>query len=348
MELQALCFGLSVPRFGLSTRNFVSHPPGSSRYSTNQSFRLRVPSRHSFASGFRDAPHCALSLNRGGVICLARSESDLESKNLEKRNIRDGAEPFRGKPGSISFQGLTHQLVEESKLVSGPFQEEKGSFLWVLAPVALISSLILPQFFLSGAIEVWFKNDILIEIVASICFEAMFYAGLATFLSVTDRVQRPYLDFSSKRWGLITGLRGYLSSAFLAMGLKVVVPLFALYMNWPALGIDALIAVLPFLVGCAVQRAFEAHLERRGSSCWPVVPIIFEVYRMYQLTRAATFIQRLMFLLKDAPSSPVVAERGVALVGMVVSFQFLAIVCLWSLITFLLRLFPSRPVAENY
>lgn len=105
----------------------------------------------------------------------------------------------------------------------------------------------------------------------------MFYAGLAIFLSVTDRVQRPYLDFSSKRWGLITGLRGYLTSAFLTMGLKVVVPVFAVYMTWPALGIDALIAVLPFLVGCAVQRVFEARLERRGSSCWPIVPIVFEV-----------------------------------------------------------------------
>lgn len=66
-------------------------------------------------------------------------------------------------------------------------------------------------------------------------------------------------------------------STFLMMGLKVVVPVFAVYMTWPALGMDALIAVLPFLVGCAVQRGFEAQLERRGSSCWPIVPIVFEV-----------------------------------------------------------------------
>lgn len=164
-------------------------------------------------------------------------------------------------------------------------------------------------------------------------------------------------------------------STFLMMGLKVVVPVFAVYMTWPALGMDALIAVLPFLVGCAVQRGFEAQLERRGSSCWPIVPIVFEVnkqtymlildhfglvlksnygcmpwqvYRLYQVTRAATFVQRLMFMMKDASTTVEITERGVALVGLVVTLQFLAVLCLWSLITFLMRLFPSRPVAENY
>lgn len=81
-------------------------------------------------------------------------------------------------------------------------------------------------------------------------------------------------------------------SAFLMMGLKVVVPLFAVYMTWPALGIDALIAVLPFLVGCAVQRLFEAQLERRGSSCWPIVPIVFEVKKLICLIREKTVLAK--------------------------------------------------------
>lgn len=121
------------------------------------------------------------------------------------------------------------------------------------------------------------------EIVASLSFEAMFYIGLATFLLVTDRIQRPYLQFSSKRWGLITGLRGYLASAFFTMGFKVIAPLFVAYVTWPVLGVPALIAVLPFLVGCIAQRAFETYLDKRGSSCWPLVPIIFEVCEFYLL-----------------------------------------------------------------
>lgn len=105
----------------------------------------------------------------------------------------------------------------------------------------------------------------------------MFYVGLAIFLRITDRVQRPYLQFSPKRWGLITGLRGYLTSAFFTTGLKVVAPLFAVYITWPVLRLPALVAVLPFLVGCAAQLAFETNLDKRGSSCWPLIPIIFEV-----------------------------------------------------------------------
>lgn len=116
------------------------------------------------------------------------------------------------------------------------------------------------------------------EIATSLSFEAMFYFGLATFLTVTDRIQRPYLQFSSKRWGLITGLRGYLTSAFFVMGFKVIAPLFAVFVTWPVLGLPALVAVLPFLVGCLAQRLFETYLDKRGSSCWPLVPIIFEVH----------------------------------------------------------------------
>jgi hypothetical protein len=55
-----------------------------------------------------------------------------------------------------------------------------------------------------------------------------------------------------------------------------------------------------------------------------------------------------MFMMKDAATTAEITERGVALVGLVVTLQFLAVMCLWSFITFLMRLFPSRPVGENY
>lgn len=64
------------------------------------------------------------------------------------QNVSDinGVEPFRGKSGSVSFIGLTHQLIEEGKLVSTPFKENR-SLLWVVGPIALISSILIPQFF---------------------------------------------------------------------------------------------------------------------------------------------------------------------------------------------------------
>lgn len=75
-------------------------------------------------------------------------------------DAKKGAEPFRGKSGSVSFRGMSHQSVEESQLVSAPFKENSGSLLWVLAPVALISSIVVPQFFIVSAIEDAFKNEV--------------------------------------------------------------------------------------------------------------------------------------------------------------------------------------------
>lgn len=332
MELQSVCHSFHVPNFKFPNHRRFPFQSNLKPPITNPTLRTRNPrlqhvSKWSFTREVKK------------IVCASGSNSNP---------ISVGVEPFRGKSGSVSFHGLTHQLVEENKLMSAPFQEEKGSLLWVLAPVALICSLIVPQFFLSNAIEAFFKDETLIEIVSSFSFEVMFYIGLGMFLLVTDHVQRPYLQFSAKRWGLITGLKGYLTSAFLSMGFKVIAPLVAVYVTWPVLGFPTLVAVAPFLAGCAAQFAFEMALEKRQSSCWPLVPIIFEVYRLYQLTRATQFIQHFLLLMKDSPRTPEMFERGGALIGMIGTFQALAVVCLWSLMTFLLRLFPSRPVAENY
>ncbi|KAH7567332.1 hypothetical protein ACOSP7_010834 [Xanthoceras sorbifolium] len=358
MEVQSICVGFSVPKFKSSNHHPFYHQTVSASHIElrGQGVRFRNACKSHILPDMKYKLEGSLlrSLKRGAIACASNSNSGATLGYSGRGNSGvpgvsyNGVEPFRGKSGSVSFYGLTHQLMEEGKLMSAPFPEGKGSLFWVLAPVALISSLILPQFFLGNMIETLIKNETHLEIVTSLSFESMFYVGLATFLFVTDRVQRPYLQFSPKRWGLITGLRGYLTSAFFTMGLKVVAPLFAVYVTWPMLGLPALVAVLPFLVGCAAQLAFETHVDKRGSSCWPLVTIIFEVYRLYQLTKAAHFIERLMFSLKDVPRSPELMEKGTAMISMVVTFQVLGVVCLWSLLTFLLRLFPSRPVAENY
>ncbi|KAI0503798.1 hypothetical protein KFK09_014741 [Dendrobium nobile] len=291
------------------------------------------------------------------VVSSVSPSSEVKSKeSIEEYTVlrklepsgRINLDPFRGKSGCVSFCGLSHQLVEARNLVSSPFEDGKGSIIWIAAPLALISSLLLPQFFINNAIEVFVKNEVLKDIVTFFSAEIIFYIGLGIFLSITDHIQRPYIDFSPKQWSLITGLKGYLSSAFFAMGVKVVAPIAAVYVVWPVIALPAAVAVAPFLLGCAVQFAFELHLDNRQSSCWPVLPIIFEVYRLYQLSRGSYFLEKLMFSMKGAQMTPKVIERGNALFSLVVLFQILAVVSLWSLATFLLRLFPSRPVAENY
>ncbi|KAL4282249.1 hypothetical protein GQ457_03G039110 [Hibiscus cannabinus] len=64
----------------------------------------------------------------------------------------------------------------------GSFHEGKGSSLWVLGPIALISSLVIPQFFFSYAIEAFFKHETLIVLF-------YYYIGLVVFFLVTDHVQ---------------------------------------------------------------------------------------------------------------------------------------------------------------
>ncbi|KAG7943822.1 hypothetical protein I3843_15G064500 [Carya illinoinensis] len=360
MELQSVCRGLPTPKLGFSTYRLLSHQSVSANQGglRDEKVPVRITSKSHLMPGLKRVfkKSSVLGSERRVIICATKYNPDEKLQFSGRENSDsglaasgiNGAEPFRGKSGSISFYGLTHQSVEEGKLQSAPFNEEKSSFLWALAPVALISSLILPQFFFSEAIEYFLGDVLFVELVTSLLFEVLFYIGISIFLLVTDRVQRPYLQFSPKRWGLITGLRGYLTSAFFTMGIKVIAPILAVAVNWPIIGLPSLIAVVPFLFGCLVQLAFEKFVDMSGSSCWPLVPIIFEVYRLYQLTKAAHFIEKLLLTLKGRPSSPELLERSGALFSMISTFQVLGIVCLWSLLTFLLRLFPSRPVAEKY
>lgn len=99
-------------------------------------------------------------LSIGFTVSASTSNQEVElSSKEQKDNAISGVEPFRGKAGSISFSGLTHQLVEEGKLVSAPFNENAGSLFWVLAPVALMLSLVVPQF-LAIAIDGYFDSEL--------------------------------------------------------------------------------------------------------------------------------------------------------------------------------------------
>ena len=61
--------------------------------------------------------------------------------------------------------------------------------------------------------------------------------------------------------------------AFLTMSLKII-DLFAVYLfGPPLLDLSILVDVVPFVIDCVAQLAFEIILYKRGSSCWPLVPI---------------------------------------------------------------------------
>ncbi|KAJ3706071.1 hypothetical protein LUZ61_009776 [Rhynchospora tenuis] len=300
---------------------------------------------------FSQTPLLLPPLSRSSSLnqTISRTRRLVVASASDGAPIRTRLDPFRGKSGAVSFCGLSHEVFEKKQLVSSPLEDGKGkgSLLWMVGPAALIFSVLLPQLFLSSFVEAFLKNQLIAETISSLLSEVLFYTGVAAFLFVTDRVQRPYLEFSTKSWSLITGLNGYLYSSFFTMGFKVSVPLVLAYFVWPFIGFAGIIAVAPFLFGCLAQLWFEVQLQKNASSCWPVLPIIFEVYRLYQLNRGAHFIERLMFSLKES-ASPAMAERSSAFFAVLVVLQALGAACLWSLATFLLRLFPSRPVRENY
>ncbi|XP_020205804.1 uncharacterized protein LOC109790964 isoform X2 [Cajanus cajan] len=357
MELQILCCALPSQPLESSIHHRILSSRAIGTYASfrNQRQRFRFGNASKCLKWVMKEPSLS-GLNKYRRLLIRASDSNLNG-GLEVHSNRsssvpvttfNGVEPFHGKSGSVSFCGLTHQSVEEGKLESAPFELKGRTFLWVLAPAAFVASLILPQFFVDNVVEAFLDDVILIDIATSFFHEVLFYIGLATFLNVTDRVQRPYLQYSSKRWGLITGLRGYLFSAFFTMGLKIIAPLILLFVTWSSVRVAAFVAITPFLVGCVAQLAFEKVLDNRGSSCWPLVPVIFEVYRLYQLTKAAHFAEKLIFSMKGLPATPELLERSGALFAMLITFQVLGVVCLWSLMTFLLRLFPSRPVADHY
>ncbi|KAL1539568.1 hypothetical protein AAHA92_24034 [Salvia divinorum] len=49
----------------------------------------------------------------------------------------------------------------------------------------------------------------------------------------------------------------------------------------------------------------------------------------YQLTRATSFIERLVYEMREASATPAVMERTGALISMIVTFRVLGVACLW-------------------
>ncbi|KAK9740580.1 hypothetical protein RND81_03G045700 [Saponaria officinalis] len=365
MGLQSLCSSFSSPNITyLSFRKNVS---SGAIVGENQRIQLTSVHKSCPMSGLKWLIRESRLRKMKGMSIMCTSQSDSKTNmNVQPSDSGvkfqvsprgpsgvpemkfDGIEPFRGKSGSVSFYGLTHQIIEESKLASSPYKDGGGSFLWILAPAVLMLSFALPQLYVTNAVSSFFEDGLLAETAAALASEVILYVGFAIFLLITDRVQRPYLQFSAKRWSLITGLKGFLEISFFTMGLKVVALLVITYVTWPILRSHAITLIAPILVGYVAQLALENFADRQGSSCWPIVPIIFEVYRLYQLARGVNFVDKLMFVMGGVDATPQIIDRSRALLAVTVTFEAVAVVCLWSLLTFLVRLFPSRPVAEKY
>ncbi|KAH9301477.1 hypothetical protein KI387_013060, partial [Taxus chinensis] len=208
-----------------------------------------------------------------------------------------------GKPGFVSFYGAIHKHLEEEdyRFISSRGQQ---SLVWLLGPFLLVASVVFPPFYLRKVFEALFEDSLLTDFLILLFTDAVFYSGVAVFLLVTDYVQRPYFQFLADKRSIDNKLHGYRVVSIATLVLSVLLPLVSLGLVWSWTGPAASAAIAPYLVGLIVQFAFEQYVQRRKSCVWPLVPIVFQVYRLHQLNRASQLVAGLIFSLRGVESNP--------------------------------------------
>lgn len=250
-----------------------------------------------------------------------------------------------GKPGFVAFSGGYHQHLKEGEFSLTSSEEGNRSLIWLLGPIALVASVVLPPFYLRKSFEAVFGDSLPTDFLILFFTEALFYSGTAVFLLVTDYVQRPFFQFLPDKRSFINRLHGYRVVSIATLVLSVLLPLVCMGLVWPWTGPAASAAIAPYLGGLIVQFAFEQYVQHKKSPVWPLVPVVFQVYRLHQLNRSAQLVASLMLSIRGAETTPQTLAINGALQTMLNFLQVLGIICLWSMATFITRLFPSQPEA---
>jgi hypothetical protein len=260
-------------------------------------------------------------------------------EELHQRNF------FDGKPGFVAFGGGNHQHLKEGEFSSTSSEEGNRSLIWLLGPIALVASVVLPPFYLRKSFEAVFGDSLPTDFLILFFTEALFYSGTAVFLLVADYMQRPFFQFLPDKHSFVNRLHGYRVVSIATLVLSVLLPLVCLGLVWPWTGPAASAAIAPYLGGLIVQFAFEQYVQHKKSPVWPLVPVVFQVYRLHQLNRSAQLVASLMLSIRGAETTPQTMAINGALQTMLNFLQLLGIICLWSMATFIIRLFPSQPEA---
>lgn len=107
--------------------------------------------------------------------------------------------------------------------------------------------------------------------------EALFYCGVAIFLFLIDRIQRPLFSLTSKITHYMNYGVGVRISSVVTLVLSLIIPLVTMGFVWPWTGPAASATLAPYLVGIVVQFAFEKFARHQKSPSWFVIPVIFQV-----------------------------------------------------------------------
>ncbi|KAL0921423.1 hypothetical protein M5K25_008492 [Dendrobium thyrsiflorum] len=243
-----------------------------------------------------------------------------------------------GKPGFISFHGLPYQ--RRGEIPGSSLGKEKSRIFWFIGPTVLVAFLVLPSLYLRRILSTVFEDSLLTDFLILFFTEALFYGGVAIFVLLIDYVWRPLkmVDAENNNWSKIQfGLR---ISSVTTLALSLIIPLLTMGMVWPWTGPAASATLAPYLVGLVVQFAFEQYARHHKSPAWPVIPIIFQVYRLHQLNRAAQLVTALSFSVRGTETTPQTLAINGSLGTLLTVLQILGVICIWSLSSFLMRFLP--------
>lgn len=291
-------------------------------------------------------------------ILFATSEdqhsfSELEPDDLELETLvsplEDSAptnisyhERAEGKPGFISFYG-PKQRIDDENLVSSPV-ESRNSLLWLVGPTVLVASFVFPSLYLRRVLSSIFEDSLVTDFLILFFTEAIFYCGAAVFLLLIHRLRRP--TYAAKSQNPVPLLGDRISSVAVLV-LSLTIPTVTMGFVWPWTGPAASATLAPYLVGIIVQFAFEQYAKYVGSPSWPAIPIIFQVYRLHQLNRAAQLVTALSFTVRGAEMTPHNLAINGSLSTLLNVLQFLGVICIWSLSSFIMRYFRPPPVSSE-
>ncbi|KAK4756275.1 hypothetical protein SAY87_006402 [Trapa incisa] len=241
-----------------------------------------------------------------------------------------------GRPGFVSFYNHPHRRENE---VPYP-QKNQNNLQWILGPTVLVTSFILPSLYLRRILSIVFEDSLLTDFLILFFTEALFYSGVAIFLMIIDRMRRSIsFDFNAHQRTAPQFAQRISSVATLVLSL--IIPMVTMGFVWPWTGPAASAALAPYLVGIVVQFAFEQYARYKKSPSLAVIPVIFQVYRLHQLNRAAQLVTALSFTIRGAELTPHNLAINSSLGTILNVLQFLGLICIWSLSSFLMRFFPT-------
>ncbi|KAH7550488.1 hypothetical protein JRO89_XS13G0201300 [Xanthoceras sorbifolium] len=317
----------------------------------------------------------AVSQDQSQFIELKPDASEQVSQHPNSEDNSSGGsstihyEGTDGKPGFISFYNRPYKRDDETSITK--VRRRQSSLVWFAGPAVLVTSFIFPSLYLRRILSTVFEDSLLtagnncqregdkmrsgqywqrslrLDFLILFFTEALFYSGVAVFLLLIHDLRTPTGPESSTNDNrTLPSQLGLRISSVASLVLSLIIPMVTMGLVWPWTGPAASATLAPYLVGIVVQFAFEQYARYWKSPSWLLIPIIFQVYRLHQLNRAAQLVTALSFTVRGAEMTSHNLAINKSLSALLNVLQLLGVICIWSLSSFLMRSFPPIATTE--